>query len=181
MNIDQVAMAIRYWADENKSAVNNFLSIAAESEHSIKRRDAVLPTALGAGIVMGVSLLERLANDKLSTIRGEATAIRSMTDLDWVRELGLTLRVGTLEELRNFVRLRHCFAHEYGRATARQLDPLNDYLERLKSGQILDEKDAPIPPYYEITNQGTISLLEGASNRLRLTLWYTVEQIERVT
>ena len=182
MDIEEVAMAGRIWADTAIAGFEHALDPTNPSEHAATRRKVVLPTALGAGVVIGVSLLERLAMDKLAEIgKGAPEPIGSMTDLRWVDKLNLALAPGTREELENFIRLRHCFAHEYGRATHRQDRPLRDYLNRLAAGEIEDEKGNAIALYYSISVRGEISLKVEERNRLRNTLWFVAKEIESAT
>ena len=182
MNLRQTAMAIRFWADTVKSGIEHALIPSDQSEHAIERRDAVMPTALGAGIVIGVSLLERLAMDKIAELRSEEPrSIHSMTQLAWVDDLSLDLQPGTREELANFIRLRHCFAHEYGRATSQQIGHLTNYLGRLESGDIRDERGEKILPYFSISDSNEIQLLPESRSRLRKTLWYVAKEIENAT
>jgi len=182
MEIGEVAMAIRFWADTAISGFEHALDPTNPSEHAATRRKVVMPTALGAGLVIGVSLLERLAMDKLAEIgKKSPEPIRSMTNLNWVNELSLNLEPGTREELETFIRLRHCFAHEYGRTTDKQDKPLRDYLNRLAAGEIEDENGEPIQPYYSISASGEISLQNEARNRLRNTLWFVAKEIENAS
>ena len=182
MNLRQTAMAIRFWADTVHSGFKHALDPSNESEHAVERRAAVMPTALGAGIVIGVSLLERLAMDKIAELQNrEPQSIQSMTQLQWVDELSLELQPGTRAELANFIRLRHYFAHEYGRATSQQIGHLADYLDRLESGDIEDEDGGEIRPYFSIDESNEIQLRPESRNRLRKTLWYVAREIENAT
>lgn len=101
--------------------------------------------------------------------------------LGWVTDLGLSLHpdTGTLSELENFIRLRHCFAHEYGRATQRNIQSLKDYRKQLEAGNVLDERGKAIAPYFDIGTNDEISLTNEAPNRLRLTLWCVIEEIDK--
>ena len=171
-------MALRFWADTVHSGIKHALIPSDDSSHARERRDAVLPTANGAGMI-AISLLERLAMDKLAEVRGTSpTALSGMTGLQWVTDLGLSLSPGTLAERENFIRLRHCFAHEYGRATSRNVSELRRHLADLRAGMVLDEDGKAVVPYYDIQADDQISLTDESRNRLRRTLWKVLAEID---
>ncbi len=179
MSLKQTAMALRFWADTIHHGIEHALDPTDESPHARERRAAVQPTADGAGIVIAISLLERLAMDKLAKVRAAPPKrLQGITSLQWVTELGLSLVPGTRAELENFVRLRHCFAHEYGRATSSNIGALRQHLANLRAGSILDEKGNAVAPYFEIDEDDQLSLTNEARNRLRLTMWAVMKEID---
>lgn len=63
-------------------------------------------------------------------------------------------------------RLRHCFAHEYGRATEHQINELKDLLSLIEDDPIKikwGEKDYKVGPFYKINDETSEITLESKS------------------
>jgi len=70
---------------------------------------------------------------------------------EWQKELNLEPNWYGWSALGNFIRLRHCFAHEFGNLLARQQIEVENFLRQLRKGSILDKNGRPIS---EIFNSG---------------------------
>ena len=150
--LSDLAMAARFWTDSLPAAVDWILDAGGTSQKAADRRRVVRPMAVGAGIVIAISVIERVVTDCVHSESGAPgpPAPISFSDLSWVNSLGLTLDAHRLDELAAFIRLRHCFAHEYGRVTAKQDADIRTFSARLQAGEVLDEKGSPIPDFISI-------------------------------
>ena len=118
---------LRFWTETLEILVRKH----AEFEGS-PRGDALLeavgPVIPGAGIIMSVSFLERVILDKLIENNSDIKIVK-LTKEDWKNELGLDENWEGWPLVEILTRLRHCFAHEYGRATEYQINKLKVLLE----------------------------------------------------
>jgi len=96
------------------------------------------PVITGTGIVMTVSFLERVILDRLRRIGSDINWVK-LTNDNWAVELGMDMGWPGWPLIVGLARLRHCFAHEYGRATERQLGPLVDLSNSLADAHITIE------------------------------------------
>lgn len=74
----------------------------------------------------------------------------------WITKLELKNDWYGWNILKNFIRIRHCFAHEYDHVTKKQEDELSSFLFSLSS--LRDENGELIPKYYNVKSDKTIEL-----------------------
>ena len=164
---------LRFWADGLPSAFRNYSNGEAPDRQE-RLLKAVAPTLPGAGIVMLISLLERIVLDLLQEVRDESVDQVKLTEAGWRHELGVNSWDGW-DALAGLVALRHCFAHEYGRVTSRQRPHIAAFLAQLEAGLINVTIPGPKGPvtkamgvFYSIGTDQRISLHpDGTSEVLR--------------
>jgi len=146
---------LRFMIDNLQNAIDNFISLQGRQR---KQRifESVKPAIPGISIILGISLLERLVEDLISQKPHSGISpnqnIPSVGQLrNWQSHLNLDPNWHGWSELGNFFRIRHCFAHEFGRLTTRQKKHIKRFLKELQKGSILDEGGGKVPGYYEIT------------------------------
>ncbi len=168
--VKDVAIALRFWTDNLGHAIETHLDIAQGPE-AIHRRSVVMRIVPGASVTVGISLLERLVTDlvhqKQSGGQGAAQPIQLGNIGSWQSTLELDPNWYGWKLLDNFIRLRHCFAHEYGRVTATQNNPLRSFLADLQTTPIVDDRNRTITPYYSIDAGGELKLDPEALNIFR--------------
>jgi hypothetical protein len=151
--------ALRFISDNLQPAINNFISLQGKNRQ-IRLRETVEPVMLGASLILGISLLERLVSDLKSQKPHSGASpnpnIPYKKLQDWQSYLNLNPNWYGWHELANFYRLRHCFAHEFGRLSNRQMQHVNNFLKKLLSGSILDENRKKISGYYKIVRREII-------------------------
>ena len=140
---------------------------------------AVVPLLPGTSIIMACSYAERVVLELKLQVQGSSlcpdNSIPASGNLRGTqRYCALDVKWQGWEELGNFFRLRHCFAHELGRVTDRQRVGVTAFLKKLQSGNVIWnarwQGQEVVQPYYEITNDEII-MKEGWNNRLRVVLW----------
>ena len=141
-------------------------------------REAMVPVMLGSSLVLTISFLERLVEDIINRTPDSGAAqdpmIPNVRQLrKWQSHLDLDLNWYGWNELGNFIRLRHCYAHEFGRMLDRQRPHVEDFLTQLQNGLIgdrlrlrEDEEGEIVPDYYEIVD-GEVILQRRALHYLR--------------
>ena len=152
----------------------------------------VSPVIAGTGIVMSVSFLERVILDALKNTGSEITWVK-LTNDDWANELGVSLDWPGWPLIEILTRLRHCFAHEYGRATQKQLNELLELRNNLNENSITITwvgKEYTICPFYTINSETEEILLETSnsgncerrlspSQSIRIILLSFLEELEK--
>jgi len=126
-------------------------------------KQSVLPVVHGTKIVMTLSLVERLVIQVEEL--PENTPFRGHQLKEKLINLGFDQNWKGWVEIEGFLSLRHCFAHEFGKVTKRQTEPLKGFLGKLHNGEIQDEEGATVSPFFEINN-GEIQLKSAATMRL---------------
>jgi len=146
--------------DNLHDAFSNFVNLGSAAR-AAKLRQSVEPAILGTSIVMGVSVLERICGELMSCTTNRNTSstqnVPTVGSLrTWQRHLGLDATWHGWQELGNFIRIRHCFAHVYGKVLQRHRTDLVSFRDRLQSGNITDEERKTVPNYYDIVNDEII-------------------------
>ena len=170
MQLLEITTALRFWCDNLKHAIDNYLALEVKSERTTRLQSAVTPMVPGASVVVGISLSERLVMDLVYQEKGGmgiAPRISFGELTTWRSVLGLDPKWYGWHLLVNFIRLRHCFAHEYGRLTEKQDKHIREFLACLKSQAIKDENGEPVQPYYSIGANREIELKPEALDCFR--------------
>lgn len=136
-------------------------------------RKAVVPIVPGASIVLVCSYVERIVFDLKKTVphsgKGVNPAIPTVAELNKIQShFDLDSSWYGWSELENFFRLRHCFAHEFGRLTDRQRPEVMSFLASMQGGQVHDG-NCVIAPYFTVEDDEVV-MLSGWNDRLRKTL-----------
>lgn len=172
------APAIRFWADQFESAYANYIRNVDSAEFQDNYATNVRPTINGAKIVMLIALLDRIIVDSGNT-HGKKLTLSNIQG--WKGSLGLTnsWTQDNWDILENFVKLRHCFAHEFGRLTPDQDESVKNFLNRLENKGIkltrkkksndnnLESFKETLESYYSIDGYNNITLDSKASVILR--------------
>jgi hypothetical protein len=163
---------LRFIIDHLQTAVDNFIPLLGE-EHQKRLRESVMPVMPGSSVILGISLLERLVTDLISQTphsgAAEDPTIPTVGNLRrWQSHLNLDPKWYGWSELGNFIRLRHCFAHEFGRLTGKQKAEVENFLTKLQNGSILDKKGEKVPAYYEIVGREIVLKPESLNYFRRL-------------
>ncbi len=82
-----------------------------------------------------------------------------------------------LDELSGLLSIRHCFAHEFGRITSRQVKNIHQFHQDLIDGNFVDESGITVKPYFTIAGD-YIELLPGIFERLRIITWNIVSHLD---
>lgn len=178
----EILTLIRFLNDNLRNAIKN--EVEGSSPERQARLSLISEITQGIGIVMGVSLLESLVKQLTnkyphSGVSGDPSVPMVGKLRKWQAHLDLDPKWYGWQELANFVRIRHCFAHEFGNMHDIHLPVktgLQNYLSDLKAGIKVDEKGITIQPYYEIKND-RIFLLNESTDRFRIISYYFVEQL----
>lgn len=163
---------LRFIIDHLQTTVDNFISLLGKKQQS-RLRESVIPLMPGFSIILGISLLERLVIDLISRTPHSGVAedptVPAVGNLrGWQSHLDLDPKWYGWSELGNFIRLRHCFAHEFGHLTNRQEAEVRNFLAKLQRGAILDKKREKVPAYYEIVGREIVLKPESLNNFRRL-------------
>lgn len=157
---------LRFWSDQFPSVFRNFVHGEGE-ERGAALTAAVSPVLSGVGIIMIVSFLERQILDELRARNSKIKEVK-LSNQDWVSVLGVDSTWPGFPLLEALTKLRHCFAHEYGRATNRQSSALASIANQLAANPITlpinKGRAVDIGPFYSIdraTNE--IALIETTS------------------
>ena len=151
------------------------------------------PVIAGTGIVMSVSFLERVILDALKKNNSTITWVK-LTNDDWAKELGINLEWSGWPLIEILTRLRHCFAHEYGRATQKQIEALLNLKHSIEKKPIKikwSEKEHSICPFYKIDLETEEIILETSdtcncerklspSQSIRIILLSFLEELDKV-
>ena len=133
--------AIRYMLHQLEQGIEGEIGDGTDP-YCQRLKNSVLPVVLGTKIVMTLSLIERLVID-VENLPGNS-ADKGHLLKDKLIHLGFEEKWYGWIELEGFLALRHCFAHEFGQVTKRQQKPVNEFLDRLVDGKVLDEKGIPV-------------------------------------
>lgn len=152
-----------------------------EDERSDRLRKAVVPVVPGASIVLACSYVERIAYELRKTVPCSGQPVSPMIPM--VAELPTIQSHFNLDpswygwpELGNFYRLRHCFAHEFGRLTDRQRPHVLAFLKSLQNGEVIEETTV-VAPYFMVEHDELV-MLPGWNDRLRRTLVFFLRLFE---
>ena len=171
-NIDHHGTTIRFICDQLWQTVFDEIG-DVEDDRAARLRKAVVPIVPGASIVLAVSYVERIFYELKKSVppsgQPKSPLIPGVGELRNIQShFGLDPAWCGWQELGNFYRLRHCFAHEFGRLTDKQRPHVLKFLHALESGEVKDGKGV-IEPYFKVENDEIIMLL-GWNGRLRRTL-----------
>lgn len=152
-----------------------------DDDRSERLRKAVVPIVPGASIVLAVSYVERIFYELKKTVpssgQPRSPLIPRVGELQKIQSyFGLDPSWYGWPELGNFYRLRHCFAHEFGRLTDCQRPHVLEFLRALENGQVMEEKTV-IEPYFKV-EEDEIIMLAGWNSRLRRTLVFFLRLLE---
>jgi len=145
------------------------------------------PVITGTGIVMTVSFLERVILDSLRRSSSEINWVKLNND-NWRRELGMNLEWPGWPLIDGLTSLRHCFAHEYGRVTQRQLTPLKNLSRDLAAHPIQInwcDREFSIGQFFSINLENDEIILMASndmspSQSIRITFLSFLEELEKV-
>ena len=152
------------------------------------------PVISGAGIVMTVSFLERVILDSLREAGSKIDWVKLNSD-DWAKELGMDLTWPGWPLMDGLTRLRHCFAHEYGRATQRHLHHLVDLSDALAERPVtikFGSREFAIGPFFSVDRTSkdivlsppagwaTDGAIVSVSQATRLIILSFLEELEQV-
>jgi len=164
--------AIRFLCDQLWTSVYDEIG-DGQHERADRLKAAVVPVIPGASIILACAYAERVVFDLKKTIPHCGNSVSSV--IPKVAHLQETQCHFDLDiswkgwiELGNFYRLRHCFAHEFGRLTDKQRTEVQTFLGMLQSGAIMDGTTV-VSPYFRIDGDELV-MLDGWNNRLRETL-----------
>lgn len=171
---------IRFICDQLWQSVFHEIGDVAD-DRSDRLIKAVVPIVPGASIVLACSYVERIAYELKKTIphsgQPPSPSIPNVAELPVIQShFDLSSSWYGWAELGNFYRLRHCFAHEFGRLTDRQRPNVLAFLNSLESGRI-KEDGTTIAPYFRIENDEVV-MLSGWNDRLRKTLVHFLRLLE---
>lgn len=164
---------IRFLCDHLWQEVHRQIDFESGSARSRRLERAVLPIVPGASIVLCCSYVERVAFDLRNTVADSGNqvcpAIAMVGNLqETQRYFDLDLAWEGWNELANFFRLRHCFAHEFGRLLDKQRPEVLAFLRNLRSGQV-SYGGTVVQPYFDVVNDEVV-MQRGWNNRLRIIL-----------
>ncbi len=179
---------MRFWSDHLPRLFEDFCDGEGESRGNALRR-SVGPAIPGVGIIMYVSFVESLALDELRSRKSNLQRVDLKSE-DWRQELHLDMgREGWLA-INAMTRLRHCFAHEYGRATQQQAPhvvALPSQLSMTPVSVSWKTKNFKIGAFFSVETSAEIVLLKGspddivivdATRATKLTTLALLEQLE---
>jgi len=185
---------LRYWSETIEQLVNSYAE--DDGTRSAKLLPRVVSTAIGGiGIVMTVSFLERVILDALREVESKIDWVKLNED-DWAKEFGMDLEWPGWPLVHGLTRLRHCFAHEYGRATQRHLAPLRDLSNALADQPVtltFGDREFSIGQFFLVdlksediilsTSSGTTTdeAIVSASQAIRIIFLSFLEELERVS
>jgi len=172
---------IRFWADNLPSAFKHY-AIGEGGDRQQRLETTAGPMIPATGIIMFVSLAERLALDALQahriSIGGDSVDTVRLTDGNMWNELGVDTSWDGWRVISGLVALRHCFAHEYGRVTARQHSNVTTFHSELSSGALTVTIQKPngsdsttMQSFYSIDSDQNIV----CSATIRTSLWRQLE------
>lgn len=127
---------LRFWSETLEQLVNNHAENGGTRSAELLPR-VVGPVIPGTGIVMTVSFLERVILDALRKAGSKIDWVKLNEKDAWAKEIGVDLEWAGWPLIDGLTRLRHCFAHEYGRVTRRHLTSLQELSNALA--------DRPVP------------------------------------
>ncbi|GBF27540.1 hypothetical protein MnTg02_02594 [bacterium MnTg02] len=114
---------------------------------------------------------------------------------NWAEELEMDLEWPGWVLLDGLTRLRHCFAHEYGRATQRHLQPLIDLSNNLADQPVTityGDREFSIGPFFSVDRESKDIILSppagrtpdealvGASRATRIIVLSFLVELEKV-
>ena len=184
---------LRFWSEGLGGLVKQY----AENNHHRSARllpQVVGPVLAGTGIVMTVSFLERVILDALREVESEIDWVK-LDDRNWAVELEMDLEWPGWPLMDGLTRLRHCFAHEYGRATERHIHYLVDLSNALADQPVtitFGAREFPIGQFFSVDRAskdivlsppvGTVTgdPLVGASQATRLIFLSFLDELEKV-
>jgi len=183
---------LRFWTERLEILVRRFAETDGSRSASLLP-DVVIPVIGGTGIVMSVSFLERIILDALNRAGSKISWVKLNND-DWAKELGMDLSWPGWPFIDILTRLRHCFAHEYGRATQKQINELQKLRSSLATNPIQItwvSKTYVIYPFFSIDPVAKEITLESSptkgsdperspSQSFRIILLSFLEELEKI-
>lgn len=184
---------LRFWSEKLE------LLVRRHAENDGTRSAQLLPQVVGpviagTGIVMTVSFLERVILDSLRETESEINWVK-LDNRNWAEELEMDLEWPGWPLMDGLTRLRHCFAHEYGRATQRQLRPLLNLSNALADQPVTiawGPREFAIGPFFSIDQESkdiilsppagrtTNDAIVGVARATRITFLSFLEELEKV-
>lgn len=184
---------LRFWSERLELLVRRY----AENDGTRSARllpQVVGPVIAGTGIVMTVSFFERVILDALREAGSEIDWVK-LNERNWANELEMNLEWPGWPLIEGLTRLRHCFAHEYGRATERHLQPLIDLSNALEDQPVTitwGDREFSIGPFFSVNRTSKDIILSppagstadealvGASRATRIIFLSFLEELEKV-
>lgn len=183
---------LRFWSETLEVLVRRHAEIGAGSARHLPQ--VVGPVIAGTGIVMTVSFLERVILDALREAGSEIDWVK-LNNRDWATELEMDLEWPGWPLMDGLTRLRHCFAHEYGRATQRHLQALLDLSCALADQPVtitFGAREFSIGQFFSVDRASkeiilsppagsrTDEAIVGVSRATRITFLSFLEELEKV-
>lgn len=174
---------IRFICDHLWKEVYRQIEIEGDSPRIERLKKAVVPLVPGTSIILACSYVERIVYDLRSKVSDSGIStfnkvIPSVSKLNEIqRYFDLDASWDGWEELGNFFRLRHCFAHELGKVTDRQRPHVTSFLKKLEDGRVVYEGNT-VQPYFEIVSDEII-MKDGWNGRLRIILYNFLKLFEK--
>jgi|LGVF01.1.fsa_nt_gb hypothetical protein len=164
---------IRFICDHLDKEVYRQIEIEGNTERTERLKKSVVPLVPGTSIVLACSYIERIVYEIKKTVRDSGISQnQSIPKVSNLREIqryfDLDVTWQGWEELGNFFRLRHCFAHEIGRVTDKQRYDITSFLNKLNKKEVLYDIEI-VEPYFKIDNDEII-MFDRWNNRLRIIL-----------
>jgi hypothetical protein len=174
---------IRFICDHVWKEVYRQMEIEGGIERTERLKKAVVPLVPGTSLVLACSYVERIVFELRNSVK-DSGICASDPSIPTVGKLGEIQRYFDLdpkwdgwEELGNFFRLRHCFAHELGRLTDKQRPHVKAFLKELEADKVVYEGKI-VKSYFKIDND-EILMLNGWNNRLRIILCHFLRLFEK--
>lgn len=145
------------------------------------------PVIAGTGIVMTVSFLERVILDSLRRAKSDINWVK-LNNNDWAKALGMNLGWPGWPLIDALTRLRHCFAHEYGRATKAQLPRLQALSNDLANQPVVItwlNREYSIGQFFSVDPESDDIILlasneKSPSQSIRMIFLSFLEELEKV-
>ena len=171
--MDHLSTAVRFLTDNLQSMIRQFIETEAPDRRDRLAR-SVVPVIPGATLVLGCSMLERTVLDIMTVTEDSGNpldpSIPGVANInEWQRYLDLDAGWYGWPELGNFFRLRHCFAHDFGRLTQRQESQIRSFAHEIDQASVIDHKGEPVQQYMRFQGQD-IHLEDGWIHRFRIIL-----------
>jgi len=138
--------AIRFVCDQLWNSIHDEIG-AVNDDRAERLRVSVLPVVPGSSIILACSYVERVVFELKRTVLDSGLQadeqIPHVAELrEWQRYFALPVSWDGWSEFSNLFRIRHCFAHEFGRATDRQKKHIESFLLELQAGNVREGGDS---------------------------------------
>ena len=173
---------IRFICDYLYREVYRQIELEGNTERTERLKKAVVPLVPGTSIILACSYVERIDYEQKKRVTDSgAPPNPSIPKVGGLREIqryyDLDSKWDGWEELGNFFRLRHCFAHEIGRVTNKQRKDIISFLNKLNGQKVLYDGKI-VEPYFDIDNDEII-MLDGWNDRLRIILFHFLQLFDK--